>query len=1460
MRLHLKIALILSQIMIYGLAIGRAVPNQVGASSGPFATALLSPKELDQRAITEWVGGQQKPYANPGAVQNYFWTQTAGSNYGQIIFGVSTQPGWRHLRVGFTNPIEVGSILVRGGGAVSVLRPGVPYPGDPGNDSDWIAATRLVSGQPAHTEVDAGGFAVWVLPAVTSVRAIRFSHLAALTDADYSASVGGVYLLKERLENVAPTGVSTASANGPKTPLLIDEQYNDWNTWDNGPLYQHLVNEQTPEWVMLSWPSAVKLRGLAALWAGYDAADVEVFTGGPTLSPRDAPESAWRAAGPKWLLHSQYTRSLGVDWYDFGQDVTTRAVRVRITQVTDEFHPHLVGKTMQGRRVWLGELMALRPMGELPQQTMTVAAVADAGPHPPIPVRFTLRAPGYVTLVIEDAQGNRVRNLVSDTWFPAGENVAWWDGSDDLSRDEDAAGHGQYRIPTHFLPPGQYHVRGLVHQQIDLRYEFSLYTGGNPAWDTVDGKGGWLTNHTPPSAALFVPAGEGPVNMPLVFLGSYTSEGGSGLAWVDLTGKKQGGRGWVGGAWTAAPFPARDSGSLADKSVYAYVGAAWSADGGNPQHPQAVVRLTGLTLHADRTLAPYHYDPGATLAFRGNHTQPYWNDQMGGLAVYNRLLAYSLTKMNRLVLEDADTGAIVDTISLDSPRGVAFDHAGRLLVLSGVRLLRYDVRHQPGESRAEVGQAQTVITSGLEDPAGITLDDSGNVYISDHGSSHQVKIYNPEGRLERIIGHPGTPKAGPYDPLHMNDPAGMAVDSEGHLWVTEDDYQPKRVSVWNQQGQLLRAFYGPARYGGGGVVDGADPTHFYYNGMDFRVNWQSGTNQLSSVPFLIPNEDMLLPIGGAAQLPTFCVPYTPVHWQGNLYFSNSYQNLATTGVPVGCVFEMIQGVLHPVAAMGRANQWPLLATERYRSLWPAGVSQTSMAPQDSVLFSWSDRNGNGEVDPNELTLVKSITGSITMMPDMSLLNADVNGNVTQYSPASWTAEHAPIYDLAHARAIASGAQLPREDGGGQALLAAHGVVMTTAPLPFSMYGVGGVDFSGHRWSYPSLWPGLHIGHVAPIANHRGELIATTQLLGGLVDPPGENVGQLWAINGNTGDVYLFTADGLYVTQLFQDVRTGQPWKMPVAQRNMLLNGVSLHDENFFPSITQTPDGKVYLDDGGRTSLVRLDGLDTLRALDAPPVTITTDTLKMCASYEQGAELARQKLDGSKELRVAMKSALDLANLNSTLNSAEWVVIDERVNQVGWSQIPNVTEGALATAGGRLYAAYRSEDANLLKNSGTIPDAPFKTGGALDLMIGTNPAANPNRSGPVAGDLRLLVYLVNGEPRATLYRAVVPGTARPVPFSSPWQTIYLDQVVDVTKDLQFVQQGGNYAFSIPLSVLGLRPRPGERIRADIGVLRGDGQQTTERVYWSNKATNITSDVPSEAELTPNLWGEWVFMAQ
>ena len=120
-------------------------------------------------------------------------------------------------------------------------------------------------------------------------------------------------------------------------------------------------------------------------------------------------------------------------------------------------------------------------------------------------------------------------------------------------------------------------------------------------------------------------------------------------------------------------------------------------------------------------------------------------------------------------------------------------------------------------------------------------------YITDRGNHHQVLVFDAAGRPKSAIGKAGKPQAGPYDPLHMNNPNGVTLDSQGRLWVAETDYQPKRVSIWRPDGSFVRAFYGPGQYGGGGTLDGRNPTRFYYNAMEFRLDWKTGRDQLVNV-------------------------------------------------------------------------------------------------------------------------------------------------------------------------------------------------------------------------------------------------------------------------------------------------------------------------------------------------------------------------------------------------------------------------------------------------------------------------------------------------------------------------------------------------------------------------------------------------------------------------------------
>jgi hypothetical protein len=227
---------------------------------------------------------------------------------------------------------------------------------------------------------------------------------------------------------------------------------------------------------------------------------------------------------------------------------------------------------------------------------------ADAAKNQGIPIAFTLKDPGFVTLVIEDSQGKRVRNLVSETPFPSGNHIVYWDGLDDLDRDQEAAAHAVYHVPGKIVPAGEYLVRGLVRPKIGLNYELAPYTNGKPAWLTRDHSSGWLADHSPPAAMLFLPAGGAPLreNKPAsaegqILVGSFVTEGGQGLAWLDLDGNKLHDQKWVGNAWTAATQLARDTGKNPVPNVYAYTGAPWLEGGGNDKAlKKAELRLSVL--------------------------------------------------------------------------------------------------------------------------------------------------------------------------------------------------------------------------------------------------------------------------------------------------------------------------------------------------------------------------------------------------------------------------------------------------------------------------------------------------------------------------------------------------------------------------------------------------------------------------------------------------------------------------------------------------------------------------------------------------------------------------------------------------------------------------------------------------------------------------------------------------
>lgn len=1425
---------------------------------GKILDGLISKDNLDLGGFAEWMDGQETVIQGEGAAflpAWVVWTDETQPGHSGFAFGKSANAGPRHLRIGLVSALPVGTVIVKGGGRLSVLKLEAAYPGNLSNEDEWIPARRLVDGKISSAELGENDCAAWILPPGTTTQALRFTHEAAVTDARYECRLGGVLILADRFENVAPQAIASASSKNEAAAKLNNDVAEVWGSWENLEKGQAaddapIVSAEQTEWVILAWPEPVNLRGLLTLFAGFGSANVQAYTGAADVHPRDAGEKDWKPIGDFDKLKNGYPVPLWPNWMGFPADVKTRAIRLRMTSATDEGHPHIQGNTLNGRRVWLAELMALSPLGNAPLKDASGASASAATStlKPPIPVKFTLDEPGFVTLVIEKMEGQRVRNLISETQFPAGENTVWWDGTDDLGRDVDAARHGVYRIPSRLVEPGEYRVRGLKRSAIEPRYEFAVYNAGIPAWNTADKTGGWLSNHSPPQAAVFAPGGS-PNGKSVIYLGSYVSEGRDGIAWVDLEGRKQGGKGWVGGNWTGAPYIAYDAGPNPNRDHLVYVGSAFSTGKGETM---AELRLTAITKGEDKSILKMEFEPRDPKKMSA---------EIAGIAADNGVIVVSMPQRKELLFVDAAEGKVIGNAPLADTRGVAFDSMGKLYVVSGTKVLRYsDVK-----DLAKLPVPEVVIASGLVEPQQLTFDDRGNLYVSDWGDSHQVKVFAPKSANEfgmvRAIGNPGAPKAGPYDPLHMNHPQGITIDSNKHLWVAENDFLPKRVSVWTLEGELVKAFYGPSKYGGGGTLDSQDKNQLFYadeehGAMAFKLDWEAGTSEPISVYYRPGPQDMKLGFRSAA-------PEVAFYRDGQRYFTNCYNSNPVAGHNTAFLFLERVGVAHPVAAMGRAADWPTLMGEDFRARWPAGIDPTSKDPEKSeASFSWTDSNDDGQVQPDEVTMQPGRAGGMTVMPDLSFVFARKDGRTMRYAPTGFSDKGVPTYDFTNGQILAEGVMGPASTGGNQALVAKDGwTIVTLGMAPFAQQSLSGTKDGKPMWSYPSVWPGLHAAHEAPKPDHPGELIGTTRLLGGFFEPKGSTAGPLWAVNGNLGTVYVFTADGLFVATLFVDCRIGKLWAMPSATRGMSLAETTLHEENFWPTISQTSDGNVYIVDGGRSSLVSLHGMETIRRLPDSAIKVTTEDLQKAQKYQTQVEIERQREQGRGTLNVAMLPVPPLMDGNVDAWKVSWADIDKagvKANFNSDSKPYDVT-GALAVAGNRLYVGYRTGNPKLLENSGEVPNALFKTGGALDLMIAANPAADPKRSEPAPGDLRLIVTLVGGKPRAVLYRAVVPNTPQnaKVPFSSPWRTITLDKVEDVTAQIQFGAKDGNYAFSIPLETLGIRPQPGLKLKGDIGVLRGDASITMSRTYWSNKATSIVSDVPSEAMLQPGLWGTLEF---
>jgi hypothetical protein len=428
----------------------------------------------------------------------------------------------------------------------------------------------------------------------------------------------------------------------------------------------------------------------------------------------------------------------------------------------------------------------------------------------PVALAYDLPEDGFVTLVIEDADGRRVRNLVGVAPRAKGKQTDYWDGLDEQGN---------------LAAPGTYRWRGLFHAGIDPVYEASYGVAGIPPWDTADGTGAWLSDHAPSTAVA--------CGKEMVVLAAEGSESGYALIGTDYNGRKK---------WGMRKF--QGIRCVAVDETYLYAGM-------NPWNSK--VPLIGRLEIKTAKYAPFETKPEPQLMLPP--TQAGETARVTGIAVVGDRLAVALAGLGIVRFFDKKTAQPLGDVAVAKPAGLAADAAGVLYAVSGAKIVKI------------AGNVVTpVVETGLVQPTDVAVAADGAIFVADpganqvsnHGKSivadptaNQVKVFDAKGAFVRAIGAKGgRPVVGPWNAKGMLNPTSVDVDAQGRVWVIEETMYPKRVSVWTAQGEFVRDYIGPGTYGGmGGVADPADKTRVFGNGCEFKLDYEK--NQAEVVATVI---------------------------------------------------------------------------------------------------------------------------------------------------------------------------------------------------------------------------------------------------------------------------------------------------------------------------------------------------------------------------------------------------------------------------------------------------------------------------------------------------------------------------------------------------------------------------------------------------------------------------------
>jgi len=1081
------------------------------------------------------------------------------------------------------------------------------------------------------------------------------------------------------------------------------------------------------------------------------------------------------------------------------------------------------------------------------------AEVQPAGVN--IPVKLTFRSAGFASIGVYSEQNELIRTLSYAKPVRGGDEAFTWDGTTDLG------------LPA---APGTYHVHGISFPQPPkANYVMKVGLSGNPPYLTDNDRGGWGANLGPP---MDICTNGQAV---LAIYSCVESPKETGIQMMDFDGNI---------THRFASFFGWDSRlacAMDDKNAYIVM-----AQTGDKKH-LFIGKYDLATPPRGKILCDIP---------AGEHVQPAglwkdrWTTDVKGLALNHGRLYVPVVMDDKLFVVDANSGTILDTVSVPSPRGVtAFN--GNVFLLSRKTLVPLDADGNPGAAP---------IVTGLDDPSGVATDSKGNFYISDDGASQQVKVFTPDGKPLREIGlKGGRPREGIYNPAGLLDPRGLCVTPDGKVWVTSSAHDFQELTVWNTDGTRDKDFYNTELSSGQGRLSpdrsemlGCADIYSDAPGMTgFKMDWEHGTWSPSWHLDTPQNTDDSVLLGN------------------NHVFGQPKIAFAGRAPYLGMGDGMVQGTNGKSYLVGGDfSIWlfdPVTKTAKLASLvythrahkTTDGKFEGDYDQGNNNWLTWADLKGDGKMSVDEVTftvapdLLKNVSRLTDweLQPDLSILMLAADSpNRSELLSTQWTVYRltpkqvlptgVPVYDWAGLQKVVV-LQPPDYRGGDGGYKDPSRTSMDHFRIHngdiYVSYSVGsktklhmtGVDGDGwwasRNWRLSPMKFDLKTGQPAWMKlGHRAAGVAK----------PGEMYYPGWGVAASIdgidycadamSQVWAWTDDGLFLGRLYNDNPSGAIYDA---------NGIYVE---LVGSFAYKINGKTYVLTGDHGVSVHQVDIPKLTPIDGGAVTLTADQAAQAKPWDPDGPppgkkptyIARSIFDFD---HTAQKNTRTIT-VDGKLDLAEWDCVPKMDLSLNGNKIGTVQVTFDKT---NLYLAYDVQDANGLKNDGhELPYSPFVSGSYVDFELGPD-WTTPNRTNNLESDVRVIMARITGAAptdyqmgywpiKQNLRKYQPPPKVNPQDIISPAQKRHFDDISAVP-GLKFAYQvtdkGYTLEASVPFASLGINPARQPVVGFDASVAFSDaaGEVRERATHWAGESEATVVDRPGSAELKPATWGTLQF---